>query len=772
MKFRSRPPRFIRFAGLLPFTLFTLMMFAGEAAADFQRVGPINPAPTVGNFPAWYQDNTGIALEFCDPKSDAELDGAWCLVTRDAPGLPGVLSVPENFPSNFFDEHFYYSVTAVFPASPLTLLWESALEAAFSTGGAVPGAQITFTRIRIRLQDVPVNGTYTFTHPYGVIVIDNAVVGDRIFITEDAGVSDGVFTGALKSKVGPFLLPSATAGGAELAAVVGPAPDNNLYIADPTRVGPVTGSPFGASRNFVRIDGPSGSNLDGLGHDFIQTSNFSMVGRVFSGEMPGNVTVNRAEYARSAAGEIKVEVYATGLETTPKRVPAQLPKPPLPFQPQLSFFDAPCVIGPDGYTFIAPASGTETQMFHADNSYWAPAPLGSIPAEVCVKDNVSLAGFAKAVGDEITISEAYFDPFAQSLSVKARSGDAFAPLPTLTLEGFGELTNGSILVPTLVAPPAFVRVLSSAGGSSEFQVTTSLPVPSAPPPATGVTLTSVPASPQVAGAPVAFIAGGQGGSGIYEYQFWLRTGANWAIAQPYSKTSTWIWDTTGAANGTYFTQVDVRSAGSAAASEASNNVAYQIVPPAATAVTLSVEPAAPRPAGENIVFTASGQGGSGTYEYQFWLKTGPNWAVVRPYSDNSTWIWNTTGADNAAYFVQVDVRSAGSIAPAEAASSIGYGIGPPTTVTLTDNVASPQTAATPIAFTATGAGGSGTFEYRFWLKSSGGWTVVQPYGPSAVWDWPVTGRVPGDYAIQVDVRGILSTSEREAAESMLYTITP
>ena len=63
---------------------------------------------------------------------------------------------------------------------------------------------------------------------------------------------------------------------------------------------------------------------------------------------------------------------------------------------------------------------------------------------VCVKDNVSLAYFPKAVGDEITITEAYFDPNAQSLSVKALSSDELAQ-PTLTLGGFADLANGGSL---------------------------------------------------------------------------------------------------------------------------------------------------------------------------------------------------------------------------------------------------------------------------------------------------------------------------------------
>jgi hypothetical protein len=42
----------------------------------------INKAPTVGGFPSWFQDKTGITLEFCDPLNASELNAGWCTVLR------------------------------------------------------------------------------------------------------------------------------------------------------------------------------------------------------------------------------------------------------------------------------------------------------------------------------------------------------------------------------------------------------------------------------------------------------------------------------------------------------------------------------------------------------------------------------------------------------------------------------------------------------------------------------------------------------------------
>ena len=52
-----------------------------SAHAALERVGPVNPAT---GYPDWYQDRTGLMLDFCGPASDlAEYAGGWCLL------LPG-----------------------------------------------------------------------------------------------------------------------------------------------------------------------------------------------------------------------------------------------------------------------------------------------------------------------------------------------------------------------------------------------------------------------------------------------------------------------------------------------------------------------------------------------------------------------------------------------------------------------------------------------------------------------------------------------------------
>jgi hypothetical protein len=490
------------------------------AHAVLERVGPPSAVTSIGGFPIWYQDTTGLALEFCNPQNLTEVAGGWCLL------LPANVTVaPEVFPTNFFDEHFYFAASS----APLTLsngskaLLIMAEEAAFATGNPVPGAQITFSRIRISIGPIPATGTYRIIHPYGEELFDG-VAGNHIFFTEDIGIgcSPGSFDCSLNSRLGPFLLPSATPGGAEMPPLTAatPTPDTNpahfggvfaptpypgtgkAYLADPARIGPVTGSslpPFTDSQgkqrnhNMFRVEGPAGSTLGldpvtGAAVDFVETTDFSLMGRVFTGVMPGQVTVEGAHYATNSTNtDRKLDVFATAFPTTSGRLPLQ-PRPTAA-APQLTFFDAPCAGTVDPATltvhppFSAPAGAVETQMFADGNAYWGNTHPTVIPSSVCVKDatardangNLIPSFIPQVVTDEVTISQALYDRGTGTLTVAASSSDVAAP-PTLTL-AYGtvlrDLVNGQVAVRNLLAPPGKVRVLSSNFGESEYQVSTS-----------------------------------------------------------------------------------------------------------------------------------------------------------------------------------------------------------------------------------------------------------------------------------------------------------
>jgi len=189
-------------------------------------------------------------------------------------------------------------------------------------------------------------------------------------------------------------------------------------------------------------------------------------------------------------------------------------------------------------------------------------------------------------------------------------------------------------------------------------------------------------------------------------------------------------------------------------------------------LSITANPSSPQTLGVQPTFTANGIGGSGNYEYKFWLKTAGVWNPVQDYSTTNTWTWNTTGAAAGTYGVQVYVRNVGSSAKYEATKTMSYTLNPSpaTGATLISNKPSPQIAGNSVTFTAGGVGGSGNYEYKFWIKAAGIWTAVQGYSTTTTFTWDTTGLPPGTYRVQVYVRNVGSTAKYEAVLGMGYVI--
>jgi hypothetical protein len=212
------------------------------------EAGPISAA--VGNYPTWYRD-AGFTH---DGTFHDSVDLEPCLGDRDPMCLPAPAPDPSQpmdvETGNFPDEFFYYNVGAAGLQSNggNAVLFESALEGAWSAEEVNPGDQVVFGRIRIRVEGLQAGGRYTVTHPQGedTFVAENAKRG--INYTQDIAAAPGNFTAAFKSRVGPFLRWA-------------PNPDDPNdrppagYIGDPGVDHKVIGSPFGT--NYVKITGPA-----------------------------------------------------------------------------------------------------------------------------------------------------------------------------------------------------------------------------------------------------------------------------------------------------------------------------------------------------------------------------------------------------------------------------------------------------------------------------------------------------------------------------------
>lgn len=521
---------------------------ASPAFATLERLGPVDRSPTIGGYPAWFQDHTGVAVDFCDPKSQAELTGGWCTV------LPGNVNFPESFPGNFFNEHFYYDAVSKIggggggaPAG-FTATLIVALEGAFVNGKVVDGDQMTFTRLRIQIPAVPQAGDYRVVTPFSDTWFPGLKAGDKIFDTLDVGLGcPGTFECTLNGTLGPFLLPSATSGGTEVppmpdlaSAPAGTDPFFDLlvagaattanpgtgskYIADPARIGTITGSPMPAfqsatlnavgqmvfvpqNHNTFHIEGyPDGAAAQPIGSvvPFMSldgSANFTVAGRLKTNALAGNITAPRSTYKADIAGNVTdLDVYTKASSTVQARLPAQPTATPV--VPVINFYDQACgnalitdpvtgltSVGPGPYT--APAGLTAHSLASTGNDFWGQSsPAGLPPSHVCIEDTTShnIAGQVVPtytlvpVTDQVTITTAhYVGPQNGTLSVNAVSSD---PTAVLTLAGYGpagvgtpgvsigtgvgtglDLAGGAAQVLAVAAPPSKVQIVSSRGGS-------------------------------------------------------------------------------------------------------------------------------------------------------------------------------------------------------------------------------------------------------------------------------------------------------------------
>jgi FtsP/CotA-like multicopper oxidase with cupredoxin domain len=192
--------------------------------------------------------------------------------------------------------------------------------------------------------------------------------------------------------------------------------------------------------------------------------------------------------------------------------------------------------------------------------------------------------------------------------------------------------------------------------------------------ATGVTLSPSLTSPRPTGTAVTFTAGPTGGDpiapGVYEYRFWTRaaTAGSWSVAQIYSLSNTFLWDTAALAlpMGTYYVMVDVRHVGNPVNAEATRSLTYLLTSPSpATGATFAAAPTSPRPVGTAITLTTTATGGdAGPYEYRYQMDTptaGTTYVDMRGATYGSgTLSWTTVGLIPGTYSFRVYVRHAGS----------------------------------------------------------------------------------------------------------------
>ncbi len=425
----------------------------GIAQAALFAVDPGPYAPATGGFASWYQDTHGRTLDLCLSKALSSrvpsTPGAPSYMCSLLPA-PGIFddAQPLAFPSNFPDEAFWFTAdgTIVDAARGINLSYGSAIEAAFSGGDPAEGDQISFARIRIRV-DIPTAGTYVITHPYGVEVFNIDTPGRRaINMTRDIGIgTPKTYDGALKGDVGPFLR-SLNGPYTETNPVTGSA---EQFVGDPNLEEAVTGSPF--NTNFIRIEGPNGLDL--------RTTIFAVSGKLSSVVRPTPMITQRSTYSRKAGTSAPVAQQDVFVLAPPAPGTAAVSS----LTPVLNMTEANSTGSWYAQSSVNPTLPTTLQVT-ADNHL---AIASSTPTTLPM-----------TLTDLVVIQSAQYSLSSGQLTVVASTSDETSPPVLTATSGSGTAIgalSGDGAVKSLATgispiPPAKVRVTSSNGGSDTEEV--------------------------------------------------------------------------------------------------------------------------------------------------------------------------------------------------------------------------------------------------------------------------------------------------------------
>ena len=312
------------------------------------------------------------------------------------------------------------------------------------------------------------------------------------------------------------------------------------------------------------------------------------------------------------------------------------------------------------------------------------------------------------------------------------------------------------------SPGAFGSSVSGtydARASAQYTLTT--------PPCTAMSGSAAPSSAAMIGTH-ATISGSASGCSNPLYEFWiLPPGGTWKVAQPYSPSSTFSWNTTGQATGSYRFSVWVRNAGSLGLGGTAPNTydAFSAFEYALTrgcpSATASSTPPSTATVGTTVTITGTAAGCASPL-YEFWiLPPGGIWKVGHAFSTSSTFIWNTAGKPAGSYRFSVwarDATSRGTFGAApntyDAFSAFQYMLTTSPCTAMTSSSAPPST--TTVGTTGTIAGSTSGCPnplYEFWILPPGGtWRLAQPYSASSTLTWVTSGQPAGSYRFSVWAR--------------------
>ena len=184
-------------------------------------------------------------------------------------------------------------------------------------------------------------------------------------------------------------------------------------MGDPNLIHTFTGSPF--NTNYLRIEGPTNSNLDGLGNDFIQMDYGFVLGQIWTAPIAQNLSIDQATVTSS--GNINaIDVWATSA-------------------PNQKLF----LTGNNVPSLELHATGTVAGKYHGHVEY----PINyALPSAITVSNVSSNPIVSQSTGltDVVNISKATYDTSTGNMVIIASSNDEVHN-PSLVAQGIPGLSS-------------------------------------------------------------------------------------------------------------------------------------------------------------------------------------------------------------------------------------------------------------------------------------------------------------------------------------------